>query len=84
MTVAVEQRCGQVPRSWLRMKMNFGSFSSVVRKEMQLPNVGKMLSGQGQMIVIRGSQMVGIVLSKVHTCEYFCGSIWKAYKDQPF
>lgn len=53
MTVAVEQRCGQVPRSWLRMKMNFGSFSSVVRKEMQLPNVGKMFSGQGQIMLKR-------------------------------
>lgn len=53
MTVAAEQRCGQVPRSWLRMKMNFGSFSSVVRKEMQLPNTGKMLSGQGQIMLKR-------------------------------
>ena len=46
--VAVEQRCGQIPRSWLRMRVKFGSFSCVVRKEMQLPNVGKVLSGQGQ------------------------------------
>lgn len=52
-TVAVEQRCGQIPRLWLRMRMKFGSFSCVVRKEMQLPNMGKMLSGQGQVTLKR-------------------------------
>lgn len=35
------------------MRIKFGSFSYVARKEMQLPNVGKKLSEQGEITLKR-------------------------------